>query len=335
MSAPTASTPTTTPGVWPVTTSRAPRIQRHFNVGDRLFRGLTAGFALVLLGVLVSIIGVLAYESSDSIRKFGWGFLLNSTWDPVAEEFGALPFIYGTVLASLLALLQAVPLSIGTAVFLSEMAPAWVRSTVGFLVELLATIPSVVYGLWGIFVLVPWMRNYVEPALSTTLGFLPFFQGPKYGVGLLTASMILAVMIVPYITSVAHEIFRAVPTAQREAALALGATKWEMVRLAVLPYGRTGVIGAIMLGFGRAIGETMAVTMVIGNRAEISMSWFAPANTMASVIANEFSEATSELYVQALVEIGLVLLIVTVIVNALARLLVWSVAGPARGTGRA
>src|SRR6266478_637261 len=332
MTAPTASTPTTTtPGVWPVTTARAPRIQRHFNVGDRLFRGLTAGFALVLLGVLVSIIGVLAYESSGSIRKFGWGFLLNSTWDPVAEEFGALPFIYGTVVASLLALLQAVPLSIGTAVFLSEMAPARVRAPVSFLVELLATIPSVVYGLWGIFVLVPWMRSYIGPALQSTLGFLPPFAGTNYGVGMLTASMILAVMIVPYITSVAHEVFQAVPSAQREAALALGATRWEMIRLAVLPYGRTGLIGAIMLGLGRAIGETMAVTMVIGNRADMSLSLFAPASTMASIIANEFTEATYDLYVQALVEIGLVLLIVTVVVNVLARLLVWRVAAPVAG----
>ena len=335
MTAPGSSTPsTTTPAVWRMPRARAARTPRRHNVGDWLFRGLIASFALVLLGVLLSIVCVLAFESSGSIQKFGWGFLLNSTWDPVFEEFGALPFIYGTVLASLLALLQAVPLSIGTAVFLSEVAPPWVRQAVGFLVELLASIPSVVYGLWGIFVLVPWVRNYLEPALSATLGFLPFFQGPKYGVGLLTASMILAIMIVPYITSVAQEIFRAVPTTQREAALALGATKWEMVRLAVLPYGRTGIIGAIMLGLGRAIGETMAVTMVIGNRTQISMSWFAPANTMASVIANEFSEAASELYVQALVEIALVLLVVTVIVNALARLLVWSVAGPDVGVRR-
>jgi phosphate transport system permease protein len=196
------------------------------------------------------------------------------------------------------------------------------------LVELLATIPSVVYGLWGIFVLVPWVRGYVAPGLAATLGFLPLFQGPIYGVGMLTASMILAIMIVPYITAVAYEVFQAVPRAQREAALALGATKWEMVRMAVLPFGRTGLIGAVMLGLGRAIGETMAVTMVIGNRPEIAVSLFAPGSTMASVIANEFSEATYDLYVHALVEIGLVLLVVTLIINALARLLVWSVAGP-------
>ncbi len=205
------------------------------------------------------------------------------------------------------------------------MAPAWLRAPVSFLVELLAAIPSVVYGLWGIFVLVPWARNFIQPLLANTLGFLPFFQGPSYGVGMLTASIILAVMIVPYITSVALEVFRTVPTAQREGALALGATRWEMIRMAVLPYGRVGVIGAIMLGLGRALGETMAVTMVIGNRPEIALSFFAPGSTMASVIANEFSEASSELYVQVLVEIGLVLLAVTMLVNIFARLLVWRV----------
>jgi phosphate transport system permease protein len=313
---------------WPVSGAPVRPMRSRFNIGDAVFRNLTALFALALLGVLLSIVAVLAYESSDSIRHFGWGFLFNSTWDPVFKEFGALPFIYGTVASSLLALLQAVPLSIATAMFLSEMAPNWVRGPVSFLVELLATIPSVIYGLWGIFVLVPWVRTHLEPGLGSTLGFLPFFQGPKYGIGLLTASMILAVMVVPYITAVTHEVFRAVPQVQREAALALGATKWEMVRVAVLPYGRTGIIGAVMLGLGRAIGETMAVTMVIGNRSEISWSVFAPANTMASVIANEFSEATYDLYVQALVEIGLVLLVVTVVINALARLLVWSVASP-------
>jgi phosphate transport system permease protein len=301
-------------------------------VGDWAFRTLTAVFALTLLGVLGSIVLVLVGESSVSIHTFGWNFLVTSTWDPVFKQFGALPFIYGTVVSSFLALAQAVPLGVGTAVFLSELAPGWVRAPVSFLVEFLAAIPSVIYGLWGVFVLIPWERTYIQPALASTLGFLPFFQGPKYGVGLLTASMVLAVMIVPYITSVAHEVLRAVPNTQREAALALGATKWEMLRLAVLPYGRTGIIGAIMLGLGRAIGETMAVTMVIGNRGDIALSLFAPANTMASVIANEFSEATYDLYVQALVEIALVLLLVTVIINALARLLVWSVARPAAGT---
>jgi phosphate transport system permease protein len=317
---------------WPVPKSLPRPLRRRLNLGDRTFQFVTGFFALSVVAVLASIVLVLTLESTGSVRTFGWGFLFSSTWDPVFRKFGALPFIYGTVVSSILALLQAVPLSIGTAIFLSELAPGWVRGPVSFLVELLATIPSVVYGLWAIFVLIPWVRVVVAPSLATVLGFLPLFQGPIYGVGMLSASMILAVMVVPYITSVAHEVFQAVPGAQREAALALGATKWEMVRLAVVPYGRTGLIGAVMLGLGRAIGETMAVTMVIGNRAEISASLFAPASTMASVIANEFSEATYDLYVQALVEIGLVLLVVTVIVNALARLLVWSVASAASGT---
>jgi len=319
---------------WPVPRAAAPRLARRLNLGDLIFRALTAGLALLIIAVLASILVVLIYESSVSIRTFGWGFLRSSAWDPVFKEFGALPFIYGTLVSSFLALLQAVPLSIGTALFLSELSPRWLRAPVSFLVELLATIPSVIFGLWGIFFLIPWVRSYLNPTLAATLGFLPFFQGPNYGVGMLTASMILAIMVVPYVTSVTYEVFAAVPSVQREAALALGATKWEMVRLAVLPYGRTGIIGAVMLGLGRAIGETMAVTMVIGNRAEISASLFAPGATMASVIANEFNEATYELYVQALVEIGLVLLIVTVIINALARLLVWSVAGPDANTRR-
>jgi phosphate transport system permease protein len=307
--------------------------RRRRNVGDLVFRALTAAAAWSLVGIIVSIVVVLGWESWGAIRKFGWDFLTSQKWDPVTNEYGALPFIYGTLVSSLLALLQAVPLGIGTAIFLSEMAPAWVRNPVSFLVELLAAIPSVVYGLWGIFVLVPFVRGTVTPWLADTLGFLPFFQGPSYGVGMLTASMILAIMIVPYITSVALEVFRTVPVAQREGALALGATRWEMIRMAVIPYGRIGVIGAVMLGLGRALGETMAVTMVIGNRPEIAISFFAPASTMASVIANEFSEATSELYVQVLVEIGLVLLVVTMLVNLLARALVWRVGDVGAGAG--
>ncbi len=317
----------------PRTQTAAARRRPRRNVGDRVFRIVAAAFATCLLVIVGSILVVLAWESSDAVRTFRWGFLATSTWDPVAKEFGARPFIWGTIVSSLLALAQAVPLSIGTAIFLSELAPSWVRAPVSFLVEMLATIPSVVYGLWGIFVLVPWMRSYIGPALSSMLGWLPLFSGPNYGVGMLTASMILAVMIVPYITSVAHEVFQAVPAAQREAALALGATRWEMIRLAVLPYGRTGVIGAVMLGLGRAIGETMAVTMVIGNRPDVAVSLFAPASTMASVIANEFTEATYDLYVQALVAVALVLLVMTVVVNVLARLLVWRVAAPISAGG--
>ena len=229
--------------------------------------------------------------------------------------------------SSALALLIAVPLGIGAAVFLSEVAPPWISPPISFLIELLAAIPSVVYGLWGIFVLAPWLRTQVQPALGATLGFLPLFQGPPYGVGMLAAGLILAIMVVPFIIAVSREVLLAVPNAQREAALALGATRWEVTRLAVLRYARSGLIGAILLGLGRAIGETMAVTMVIGNRAEISASLFAPGYTMASMIANEFAEATSNLYLSALIEVGLLLFAVTVIVNALARLLVWSVGG--------
>jgi phosphate transport system permease protein len=277
------------------------------------------------------LVVALCWESREAIRAFGLRFLVTSHWDPVAGEFGALPFIYGTLLSSLLALLIAVPLSLGAAIFLAELAPAWIRPPVAFLIEMLAAVPSVVYGLWGIFVLVPWLRDWVQPALAATLGFLPLFQGPPYGIGMLAAGLILSIMVVPYITSVSREVLLAVPGSQREAALGLGATRWEATRIAVLRYGRSGLIGAILLGLGRALGETMAVTMVIGNRPEIAASLFAPGYTMASVLANEFTEATSDLYVSALVEIGLLLLLITVLVNGFARLLVWSVGGPGQG----
>jgi phosphate transport system permease protein len=284
---------------------------------------------LLLAGGLVA---ALIWESWEAIRTFGLHFLVTSDWDPVAGQFGALPFIYGTLVSSALALLIAVPLSLGAAIFLAELAPAWIRPPISFLIEMLAAVPSVVYGLWGIFVLVPWLRDWVQPALGRTLGFLPLFQGPPYGIGMLAAGMILSIMVVPYITSVSREVLLAVPGSQREAALGLGATRWEATRIAVLRYGRSGLVGAILLGLGRALGETMAVTMVIGNRPEIAASLFAPGYTMASVLANEFTEATSDLYVSALVEIGLLLLVVTVVVNGLARLLVWSVGGAVRST---
>ena len=295
--------------------------------GDHLFRLLIRGSALSLLVIVMGMVIVVARAALPSIRAFGWQFLYTSIWDPVAEHFGALPLIYGTIVSSVLALLIAVPLGIGAAVFLSELAPTWLSPSVSFLIELLAAIPSVVYGLWGIFVLAPWLRTWVQPALGAALGFLPLFQGPPYGVGMLAAGLILAVMIVPFIIAVSREVLLAVPNTQREAALALGATRWETTRLAVLRYARSGLIGAILLGLGRALGETMAVTMVIGNRPEISASLFAPGYTMASMIANEFAEATSDLYLSALIEVGLLLFVVTVIVNALARLLVWSVGG--------
>ncbi len=297
--------------------------------GDRVFRGLLRAVAAAFVALVVALALALVLRALPAIRRFGWGFLTGRTWDPVAEQFGALPFVYGTLVSSLLALVIAAPLGLGTAVYLAEVAPVRLRPPVGFLVELLAAVPSVVYGLWGIFVLAPWLRAWAQPALGAAVGFLPLFQGPPYGVGMLAAGLILAVMVVPFIATVGREVLLAVPAGQREAALALGATRWETTRLAVLRYGRSGLIGAVLLGLGRALGETMAVTMVIGNRPDISPSLFAPGYTMASVLANEFTEATSDLYAAALVEIGLLLLVVTVVVNALARLLVWSVGGPA------
>jgi phosphate transport system permease protein len=300
------------------------------NFGDQVLRFVMRAAAMTLVLLVVAMIVSMLYAAWPAMRTFGWRFLASSTWDPVAEHFGAIPFVYGTVLSSLLALLIAVPLGIGAAIYLAELAPAWIRSPIAFLVELVAAVPSVIYGLWGIFVLAPLLRVWVQPALGKTLGFLPLFQGPPYGVGMLAAGIILAIMIVPYITAVSREVLLAVPNTQREAALALGATRWETTRIAVLRYGRSGLVGAILLGLGRALGETMAVTMVIGNRPEVALSLFAPGYTMASVIANEFAEATSDLYLAALIEIGLLLFAVTVVVNALARLLVWSVGGPVK-----
>jgi phosphate transport system permease protein len=297
-------------------------------IGDRVFRLLTRGSAVGLAVLALALALEMVRTSWPAIQTFGMRFLVSSTWDPVAEVFGALPFIYGTLLSSLLALLIAAPLSFGAAIYLAEFAPFWIRPPIAFLVEMLAAVPSVVYGLWGIFVLAPLLRTVVQPALGATLGFLPLFQGPPYGIGMLAAGIVLAIMALPFITAVSREVILAVPGTQREAALGLGATRWETIRMAVVPYGKTGLIGAMLLGLGRALGETMAVTMVIGNRPEISASLFAPGYTMASVIANEFTEATSDLYLAALVEIGLLLFVVTVVVNALARLLVWTVGGP-------
>jgi phosphate transport system permease protein len=300
------------------------------NFGDQVLRFVMRAAAMTLVLLVIAMIVSMLYAAWPAMRAFGWRFLASSTWDPVAEHFGAIPFVYGTLLSSLLALLIAVPLGIGAAIYLAELAPGWIRPPIAFLVELVAAVPSVIFGLWGIFVLAPLLRVWVQPVLGKTLGFLPFFQGPPYGVGMLAAGIILAIMIVPYITAVSREVLLAVPNTQREAALALGATRWETTRIAVLRYGRSGLVGAILLGLGRALGETMAVTMVIGNRPEVALSLFAPGYTMASVIANEFAEATSDLYLAALIEIGLLLFVVTVVVNALARLLVWSVGGPVK-----
>jgi phosphate transport system permease protein len=257
----------------------------------------------------------------SSISRFGWQFVTSTTWDPVQEVFGAAPVLFGTLISSLIAVLIAAPLSIGTALFLNETAPQKARRVVEFLIEMLAAIPSVVYGLWGIFVLAPWLRNTVEPQLVQHLGFIPLFRGPFYGVGMLAAGLILAIMITPTIFSISREIFKTIPNAQREAALALGATRWEMMKISVLKGSRSGLIGAIILGLGRALGETMAVTMVIGNRSEISSSLLAPAQTMASVIANEYVEATTDIHISALIEIGLLLFGVAVVINFFARVI--------------
>jgi phosphate transport system permease protein len=297
-------------------------------------------FAFVIFAcaaAVLAILGLIVYEllvrSQLSWHAFGWKFFAAHDWDPVNDQYGAMPFIYGTLVSSVLALLIAVPLSIGVAVFTTEMCPKWLRSPLSFLTELLAAIPSVIYGLWAIFVLVPILRNYVQPFLAKTLGWTGFFSGPPYGIGMLAAGIILAIMIVPIISSITREVVAVVPQQQREAVLALGATRWEMIRMGVLRNARAGIVGAVILGLGRALGETMAVTMVIGNRPEVAKSLFAPGYTMASVLANEFSEATGDLYLSALIEIGLALFIVTIIVNALARFMVWSVTRgqPVRG----
>jgi len=296
------------------------------NRGDRAYRAVLTALGLLLPLLLVAFVVELATRAWPSIQRFGWGFLWSSTWDPVAEIYGAAPMIFGTLVSSLVALVIAIPLALGVAIFLTEFAPKWMRQPVAFLVELLAAIPSVVYGLWGIFVLIPFLRSAVVPPLRTLLGWTPFFDGVFYGNSMLAGGIILAIMVVPYIAAVSREVLLAVPASQREAALGLGATRWEAVWTAVLPYGRAGIIGAIMLGLGRALGETMAVTMVIGNRHDIGVSLFQPGYTMAAAIANEFSEAITDLYLAALFEVGLILFVITVIVNALARLLVWRVA---------
>jgi phosphate transport system permease protein len=286
------------------------------------FKAMTGAFGALVLLIVASIGVVLFRESILSIREFGLHFWITDVWDPVAAQFGARPFIWGTLYSSVLALLIATPISLGIATYLSELCPAALRQPLIFLTELLAAIPSIVYGLWGLFVLVPLVRA-LEMAMPERLRATALFSGPPIGLGLLSAALILAVMVTPFISSLAREVLKAVPRTQREGAYALGATQWEAIRVA-LAYGRTGIVGAIMLGFGRALGETMAVTMVIGNSPTISLSLFAPQYTMAAVIANEFTEATDDLHLHALIEIGLVLFIITLAVNALSRVLIWS-----------
>jgi phosphate transport system permease protein len=291
---------------------------RQSDLGFRLGTGAVAGVIILIVGAIAY---VLTTDAWLSIEKFGWSFWRTETWDPVSGEYGALPFIWGTLYSSILALLIATPIALGIAVFIAELSPAWLRQPLVFLTELLAAIPSIVYGLWGIFVLVPAVRS-LEVNLPDTLRRLPLFKGPPLGLGMLSAALVLAIMVIPFISSIAREVLRAVPAAQREGAYALGATRFEAIRAALF-YARTGIIGGIMLGFGRALGETMAVTMVIGNNPQVSASLFAPQYTMAAVIANEFTEAADDLYLAALVEIGLVLFIITLIVNSLSRLLIW------------
>jgi phosphate transport system permease protein len=323
----------------PVTASTAPSVIRQYlskrgsgSAADNTFSAVMLICACSIFAIVLFIFGILVVHSHLSLVQFGWKFFSRSAWDPVSGDFGALPFIFGTLATSFLALLMAVPLALGVAIFLTELCPQVLRAPISFLTELLAAIPSVVYGLWAVFVLVPIMRDNLGPFLYKTLGWTGFFEGSNFGVGLLTAGIILAIMILPIISSLTRDIMTAVPNSQREAVLALGATRWEMIRIGVLRNSRIGIVGAIMLGLGRALGETMAVTMVIGNHPNIGKSLFAPSNTLASVIAGEFSEATGDLYLSSLIEIGLALFLVTIVVNAAARLMVWAVTrnAPAR-----
>ena len=296
---------------------------RRGRFSDEIFSNLALISALLIVGILLGFIIILNIDAMPAIRKFGAAFIGSSSWDPVTESFGALPAIYGTLLSSAIGLLIAVPISLGAAIFLMEMAPPWLRSPASFLIEMLSALPSVIIGLWGLFVLVPFVRVHIESWLGNNLGFLPLFQGPPFGVGFLSAGIILAIMIIPIITAMSREAIRAVPNEQREAMLALGATRWETIRRVVLPYCRSGLTGAIILGLGRALGETMAVTMVIGNNYKLTASLFSPGSTIASKIADEFNEASGDVFIGSLVELALVLFAVTLIVNVAARFLVW------------
>jgi phosphate transport system permease protein len=300
------------------------KFHRHRRLGDPIFANLTLFFAFVIVAILIGMIVALNVDAMPAIRKFGVGFIGGMSWNAVTEQFGALPAIYGTLLSSAIGLLIAVPISLGAAVFLVEVAPSWIRGPASFVIEMLAAIPSVIIGLWGLFVLVPLVRDAVEKGwVGKNLAFIPLFQGSPFGLGFLAAGMILAIMVIPIITAMSRDVMRAVPSSQREAMLALGATRWEVIRRAVLPYCRSGLVGAVILGLGRALGETMAVTMVIGNKYAITPSLFSPGTTIASKIAGEFGEATGEVFIGSLVELALVLFAVTLLVNVIARLLLW------------
>jgi phosphate transport system permease protein len=324
-----ATTTTTVPSAGPVAGSRS--FLSRLREGDEIARMITFLFAASVVLVTLLLVFELWQGSILPRHKFGFNFFRTSVWDPIFDQFGALPFIYGTLVTAMLSLLIAVPLGIGAAIFLAELAPARLSDTLEFFIDLLAAVPSVIYGLLGVFIVVPLMRDYLQPALKNSLGFLPFFQGPSYGVGLLTAGIVLAIMVIPYIISVSREVLLSVPRDQREAALSLGSTRWEATWKVVVPFARGGIMGSIFLALARALGETMAVTMVIGNTAIISASLFSPGYSIAAVIANELTEATSNLHYQSLIELGLVLFLLTFILNGLARLLI--VATSQRGAG--
>lgn len=295
------------------------------SVMDVIFKWGTFIFAFAIVLVLLWMLIDLVIQSKLSIRHYGFHFIISTDWDPVHNKFGALPYIYGTTVSSLIAILFATPISVGIALFLTEMAPRWLRTPVGFLVELLAAIPSILLGLWGVYVFIPFLRKYLDIPLSKAFGWFPLFSGPPIGLGMLTAGLLLAIMIIPIITALARDVISNVPVLQKEGALALGSTKWEMMWKVVLPISRSGILGAVILGLGRALGETMAVTMVIGNIAQIKPSLLVPAHSMAAVIANEFTEAAGDLYLSSLIEIGLLLFLVTFILNSFARFLIWRI----------
>jgi phosphate transport system permease protein len=328
-----AASTTVVPSAGPTAGSRS--FISKLRDGDEIARLITFLFAASVVLVTVLLVYELWRESYLPRHKFGFAFFRTSVWDPIFDHFGALPFIYGTLVTSFVSLLIAVPLGIGAAIFLAELAPARVSDTLQFFIDLLAAVPSVIYGLLGVFVVIPVMRQYIQPALKSTLGFLPLFQGPAYGVGFLTAGIVLAIMVIPYIISVSREVLISVPRDQREAALALGSTRWESTWKVVLPFARTGIMGSIFLALARALGETMAVTMVIGNTPTIAASLFSPGYSIAAVIANEFTEATGDLYLQSLIELGLVLFLLTFLLNGMARLLIVFTSQRGSGMGQA
>lgn len=324
---------TTVPSASPISGSRS--FLSRLRDGDEIARLITFLFAASVVLVTVLLIFELWQGSLLARHKFGLRFFVTGVWDPIAEQFGALPFIYGTVITATVSLLIAVPLGIGAAIFLAELAPARLSDALEFFIDLLAAVPSVIYGLLGVFIVVPLMRDYVQPALKNALGFLPLFAGPAYGIGFLTAGIVLAIMVIPYIISVSREVLMSVPRDQREAALGLGSTRWESTWKVVVPFARTGIMGSIFLALARALGETMAVTMVIGNTPKISASLFSPGYSIAAVIANEFTEATGDVHLQALIELGLVLFLLTFVLNGVARLLIVLTSQRGGGTAHA